>query len=67
MAEASGVSSSSENRIVSVAPALYELIVFLKPIDPKRLITKLNPIMVSEYLDSVAPDVNIQIEALTPP
>lgn len=50
-----------------MAPALYELIVFLKPIDPKRLITKLNPIMVSEYLDSVAPDVNIQIEALTPP
>lgn len=51
----SGASTSSENTIVSVALVFYELTVVLNPIDPKRLITKLNPIILFEYLESVAP------------
>lgn len=33
----------------------------LKPIDPKRLIRKPNPIHLSEYLESVAPDEIVQM------
>lgn len=45
----------------TVTPALYDLIVILKPTDPAKLVTKINPVKLSEFLDSVAPDGVLQI------
>lgn len=57
----SGASNSSQNTIASVTPALYELTVIFKPTDTKKLVTKLNPLKLSQYLESVAPDGVLEI------
>lgn len=57
----SGTSTSSESTVISVTSALNELTVILKPTDSNKLITKLHPVKLSEYLESVAPDGILQI------
>lgn len=57
----SGASDSSQNTIVSVVPSLHSLTVILKPTDSTKLVKKLNPIKLSQYLESIAPDGVIEI------
>lgn len=53
--------SRDSDSSVSVTSPLNELIVVLKPTDPVKLVTKLNPVKLSEYLDSIAPAGVLQI------
>ncbi|KAM7303423.1 uncharacterized protein ISCGN_013381 [Ixodes scapularis] len=52
-------SNSSEATIITQVS--HNLTVIVKPMDPTKLITKLNPLVLKEKLDSLAPDGIIQI------
>lgn len=42
-------------------PALYQLTIIFKLSDTKKLVTKLNPIKLSQYLESATPDEALEI------
>lgn len=53
--------TSSENILLSEMSSINDLTVILKPTDPMKLVTKVNPLKLAEYLESVAPDGILQI------
>lgn len=54
-------SNGSDNTIITTPVAKHSLTVILKPVDSKTLITKLNPVLLAEELDSHAPDGVLQV------